>query len=120
MCEKNILLYYCNLGSEYFGVGIIKSNLAVVPSTPGYTFPPFIQLVPMSVLNFPTWQHYQIPGQITSFWHHGAHPSSTTFQNHSYPPLPQSQFFNIFLQLFSKFLMVILIFKIHCLIVITI
>ena len=64
-----------------------------------------------------TWQHYQIPGQVTpSFWHHGAHPSSTTFQSHAYPPQPQAQIFIISLQYISKIFMVLLTFKIHHLI----
>ena len=71
----------------------------------------------MSVLNFPQLGNTIKFGQITpSFWHHGAHPSSTPFQSHAYPPLPQSQIFIIFLQFIFKTSMVLLIFKIHCLI----
>lgn len=42
------------------------------------------------------WQQYQSPGQATpSFWHHGAHPSSTT---------SGSSLLSFPINLFSKFL----------------
>ncbi|PEY23064.1 hypothetical protein CN340_19540 [Bacillus anthracis] len=68
---------------------------AVVPSTPEIHVPAVHTASSDVGIELPaTWQHYQIPGQITpSFWHHGAHPSSTLFQSHAYPPLPQSQIF---------------------------
>ncbi len=78
--------------------------------------PPFIQQVPMSALNFRAiWQQYQSPGQATpSFWHHGAHPSSTTFYHPSHAPLPQAQvFFIISHQFIFKIFMVRLTFKTH-------
>ncbi|PEJ70562.1 hypothetical protein, partial [Bacillus wiedmannii] len=58
---------------------------AVVPSTPGIHVPAVHTASSDVGIELPaTWQQYQIPGQVTpSFWHHGAHPSSTTFYNPS-------------------------------------
>ncbi len=94
MCEKNILLYYRNLGVNIF-MWVSSRVTAVVPSTPEIHVPAVHTASSDVGIELPaTWQQYQIPGQITpSFWHHGAHPSSTTFQSHAYPPLPQSQIF---------------------------
>lgn len=68
---------------------------AVVPSTPGIHVPAVHTASSDVGIELPaTWQQYQIPGQVTpSFWHHGAHPSSTTFYTPSYTPLPQAQVF---------------------------
>ena len=93
-------------------MGIFKIA-AVVPSTPGIHIPAVHTASSDVGIELPaTWQQYQIPGQVTpSFWHHGAHPSSTTFQSHSYPPLPQAQVFYHFLLYIFKISLVLLTFN---------
>lgn len=117
MCEKNILLYYCNLGVNIF-MWVSSRVTAVVPSTPGYTFPPFIQLVPMSVLNFPQLGNtIKFPVKLLPHFGIMAHIQVV-------PPFKATvilrylnlKFFIIFLQFIFKISMVLLIFKIHCLI----
>ncbi len=80
MCEKNILLYYHNLGVIIF-MWVSSRISAVVPSTPGIHIPAVHTASSDVGIELPaTWQQCQIPGLVTpSFWHHGEHPSSTTF-----------------------------------------
>ena len=65
MCEKNILLYYRNLGVNIF-MWVSSRVTAVVPSAPGIHVPAVHTASSDVGIELPaTWQHYQIPGQIT-------------------------------------------------------
>ena len=60
------------------------------------------------------WQQYQSPGQATpSFWHHGAHPSSTTFIILATLHYLRLKSFIISHQFIFKIFMVRLTFKTH-------
>ena len=105
MCEKNILLYYRNLGVNIF-MWVSSRVTAVVPSTPEIHVPAVHTASSDVGIELPaTWQHYQIPGQITpSFWHHGAHPSSTPFKATLILRYLNLKFLSFSFNLFSKLL----------------
>lgn len=117
MCEKNILLYYRNLGVNIF-MWVSSRVTAVVPSAPGIHVPAVHTASSDVGIELPaTWQHYQIPGQITPHFGIMVHIQVV-------PPFKATlilrylnlKFFIIFLQFIFKTSMVLLIFKIHCLI----
>ena len=85
---------------------VLSSRVTVaVPSIPEIHAPPFIQQVPMSALNFQQFGNNTNHRQATpSFWHHGAHPSSTTFIILATPTTSGSSLLSFPINLFSKFL----------------
>ena len=105
MCEKNILLYYRNLGVNIF-MWVSSRVTAVVPSTPEIHVPAVHTASSDVGIELPaTWQHYQIPSQITpSFWHHGAHPSSPLSKPRLSSVTSISNFLSFSFNLFSKLL----------------
>ncbi|PQZ53086.1 hypothetical protein CQZ94_22085 [Bacillus sp. MYb209] len=68
---------------------------AVVPSVPSAHVPAVHTASSDVGIELPaSWQQYQFPGQVSpSFWHHGTHPSSTSYYHPSYPQVAPTQIF---------------------------
>lgn len=89
--EYTILLL--NLGVIVF-MWVSPRITAVVPAAPSIHVPAVHTASSDVGIELPAaWQQYQSTDQVTpSFWHHGTHPSSTTFYGPSYP-IPPTQIF---------------------------